>query len=152
MDPLVLNVRTHSFPPLRSSDVGVIRVEARIEHRHYRVRVDRQESRRRRRRGTAHAEVAGGEHGAERGRIRAEQRRALEESGESAEPVGASIGVARPELDAAETGNVEAILEVERSEEHTSELQSLMRISYAVFCLKKKKTENTCTKQHHRTK
>src|SRR3546814_2697505 len=29
-----------------------------------------------------------------------------------------------------------------RSEEHTSELQSLMRISYAVFCLKKKKTTN----------
>src|SRR3546814_3444160 len=29
-----------------------------------------------------------------------------------------------------------------RSEEHTSELQSLMRISYAVFCLKKKKSEN----------
>src|SRR3546814_7159079 len=29
---------------------------------------------------------------------------------------------------------------LERSEEHTSELQSLMRISYAVFCLKKKKT------------
>src|SRR3546814_4454971 len=30
-----------------------------------------------------------------------------------------------------------------RSEEHTSELQSLMRISYAVFCLKKKKTHTT---------
>src|SRR3546814_5645944 len=30
-----------------------------------------------------------------------------------------------------------------RSEEHTSELQSLMRISYAVFCLKKKKVTNT---------
>src|SRR3546814_1283953 len=30
----------------------------------------------------------------------------------------------------------------ERSEEHTSELQSLMRISYAVFCLHKKKTNN----------
>src|SRR3546814_7417280 len=30
-----------------------------------------------------------------------------------------------------------------RSEEHTSELQSLMRISYAVFCLKKKKKNNT---------
>src|SRR3546814_4564454 len=29
-----------------------------------------------------------------------------------------------------------------RSEEHTSELQSLMRISYAVFCLKKKKSTN----------
>src|SRR3546814_7818104 len=31
--------------------------------------------------------------------------------------------------------------EAERSEEHTSELQSLMRISYAVFCLKKKTTD-----------
>src|SRR3546814_5552719 len=35
-----------------------------------------------------------------------------------------------------------------RSEEHTSELQSLMRISYAVFCLKKK-TINTSTVQIH---
>src|SRR3546814_6792744 len=32
-----------------------------------------------------------------------------------------------------------------RSEEHTSELQSLMRISYAVFCLKKKKIDNKRT-------
>src|SRR3546814_8751063 len=31
---------------------------------------------------------------------------------------------------------------VDRSEEHTSELQSLMRISYAVFCLKKKKMQH----------
>src|SRR3546814_3351842 len=31
-----------------------------------------------------------------------------------------------------------AVIDVNRSEEHTSELQSLMRISYAVFCLKKK--------------
>src|SRR3546814_3745545 len=35
--------------------------------------------------------------------------------------------------------------EAARSEEHTSELQSLMRISYAVFCLKKKKHENLQT-------
>src|SRR3546814_6337073 len=37
-----------------------------------------------------------------------------------------------------------------RSEEHTSELQSLMRISYAVFCLKKKKIQTiiTCTRQN----
>src|SRR3546814_1544669 len=34
-----------------------------------------------------------------------------------------------------------------RSEEHTSELQSLMRISYAVFCLKKKKTHKTTYNQ-----
>src|SRR3546814_6726413 len=32
--------------------------------------------------------------------------------------------------------------DAERSEEHTSELQSLMRISYAVFCLKKKRYED----------
>src|SRR3546814_10006549 len=32
-----------------------------------------------------------------------------------------------------------AAIDLDRSEEHTSELQSLMRISYAVFCLKKKK-------------
>src|SRR3546814_5394109 len=35
-----------------------------------------------------------------------------------------------------------------RSEEHTSELQSLMRISYAVFCLKKKTQQHTFTKTH----
>src|SRR3546814_7221961 len=34
---------------------------------------------------------------------------------------------------------------IERSEEHTSELQSLMRISYAVFCLKKKSTYQQTT-------
>src|SRR3546814_8733110 len=34
-------------------------------------------------------------------------------------------------------------IEANRSEEHTSELQSLMRISYAVFCLKKKNRKNT---------
>src|SRR3546814_1901462 len=36
-----------------------------------------------------------------------------------------------------------------RSEEHTSELQSLMRISYAVFCLKKKKQQTKRQKQCH---
>src|SRR3546814_8690528 len=36
----------------------------------------------------------------------------------------------------------------DRSEEHTSELQSLMRISYAVFCLKKKKTKQNIERNH----
>src|SRR3546814_10455032 len=40
-------------------------------------------------------------------------------------------------------GGIMAILGELRSEEHTSELQSLMRISYAVFCLKKKKNNIT---------
>src|SRR3546814_6331686 len=43
--------------------------------------------------------------------------------------------------EAASWGKVSTAMEqMVRSEEHTSELQSLMRISYAVFCLKKKKT------------
>src|SRR3546814_9918908 len=42
---------------------------------------------------------------------------------------------------------------IHRSEEHTSELQSLMRISYAVFCLKKKKRKtNHIIKKLYRTK
>src|SRR3546814_1191993 len=42
------------------------------------------------------------------------------------------------------SSGIEAVQEIltERSEEHTSELQSLMRISYSVFCLKKKKTRS----------
>src|SRR3546814_5738106 len=44
-------------------------------------------------------------------------------------------------------GGAREIPDQARSEEHTSELQSLMRISYAVFCLKKKKTTTHTT--HH---
>src|SRR3546814_5044710 len=47
-----------------------------------------------------------------------------------------------------EPGQMTAILRHWRSEEHTSELQSLMRISYAVFCLKKKKNKNITQQQH----
>src|SRR3546814_3661834 len=47
------------------------------------------------------------------------------------------------------SGHREEVLP-DRSEEHTSELQSLMRISYAVFCLKKKKKNNITHK--HMTK
>src|SRR3546814_6999015 len=54
-----------------------------------------------------------------------------------------------------EIAGMKIAIPVDRSEEHTSELQSLMRISYAVFCLKKKKqntrdtryTQTTTTKQ-----
>src|SRR3546814_5362923 len=42
------------------------------------------------------------------------------------------------------------IVVVCRSEEHTSELQSLMRISYAVFCLKKKKHKKEKTKKEYK--
>src|SRR3546814_3133067 len=47
-------------------------------------------------------------------------------------------------------GQTEIVLRMPmRSEEHTSELQSLMRISYAVFCLKKKKTKHTEHVRHN---
>src|SRR3546814_4761542 len=53
------------------------------------------------------------------------------------------------ELAAARARTLEDLL---RSEEHTSELQSLMRISYAVFCLKKKKTHINPMPHKHTTK
>src|SRR3546814_1065796 len=50
-------------------------------------------------------------------------------------------GVLRPHQDAGK--GLRELPAAARSEEHTSELQSLMRISYAVFCLKKKKQQIT---------
>src|SRR3546814_3177363 len=55
------------------------------------------------------------------------------------------ISNARPSRSSGIFGQDRAIL-AERSEEHTSELQSLMRISYAVFCLKKKKKNHKADK------
>src|SRR3546814_6430437 len=62
-------------------------------------------------------------------------------AGELAIGIEPALGVARIGLDLEVRDRVP--FEVERSEEHTSELQSLMRISYAVFCLKKKKQNKT---------
>src|SRR3546814_2915119 len=47
------------------------------------------------------------------------------------------------QISASLAGEAMKLLAVDRSEEHTSELQSLMRISYAVFCLKKKTTSHS---------
>src|SRR3546814_3541997 len=54
------------------------------------------------------------------------------------EPIISLPGVSRWSVDLAVRRAKDAVA---RSEEHTSELQSLMRISYAVFCLKKKKKQ-----------
>src|SRR3546814_10570845 len=56
---------------------------------------------------------------------------------------GPGVGPQRRDLvgDALDAGAARDEAVLIRSEEHTSELQSLMRISYAVFCLKKKKTK-----------
>src|SRR3546814_3314577 len=55
---------------------------------------------------------------------------------QSPEPRSLTIGEQEPQ----HAGARGVFDDVDRSEEHTSELQSLMRISYAVFCLKKKKS------------
>src|SRR3546814_4381673 len=56
--------------------------------------------------------------------------------------VGASMPIACGLALAAQLRGETRVTVANRSEEHTSELQSLMRISYAVFCLKKKKNQN----------
>src|SRR3546814_7598291 len=63
--------------------------------------------------------------------------------------VDAAIGMLEADITLAEARA--RFSSVMRSEEHTSELQSLMRISYAVFCLKKKK-KKTQQQSHHTNK
>src|SRR3546814_5517746 len=63
------------------------------------------------------------------------------------EPVAAGDAIARPIVEIFVRDDARVI--VERSEEHTSELQSLMRISYAVFCLKKQVLNNTTSHSIH---
>src|SRR3546814_4441658 len=77
-----------------------------------------------------------------------------EEQGERAAQEGGFlvIGYLADELDQRMVEQrLDPLLEIIRSEEHTSELQSLMRISYAVFCLKKKKskTYQQCSTQRY---
>src|SRR3546814_9737052 len=62
-------------------------------------------------------------------------RRAVQRIADAAADAGHAVIRGHPHF-----GRGLARAEIARSEEHTSELQSLMRISYAVFCLKKKKT------------
>src|SRR3546814_3150077 len=57
--------------------------------------------------------------------------------------IGSRMSVSRVEVIRPPITTMASGLWISRSEEHTSELQSLMRISYAVFCLKKKKKHNT---------
>src|SRR3546814_7135923 len=71
----------------------------------------------------------------------------------SAVSVSLLVGAAVPNASAVRPAKLILPPARNRSEEHTSELQSLMRISYAVFCLKKKRkdlTKATLTKRYHK--
>src|SRR3546814_10335148 len=63
------------------------------------------------------------------------------------QPPGSFVLLRPPRASPADIKMPLTIVLQRRSEEHTSELQSLMRISYAVFCLKKKKKTPTRTNQ-----
>src|SRR3546814_1589064 len=91
--------------------------------------------------------------GADR-RARDDQRRARRRrlDGEAAHRRSGGAGIAARRGGLSGNSRLKAEHGMGRSEEHTSELQSLMRISYAVFCLnKKKKTKkkNKMTQLHH---
>src|SRR3546814_4905286 len=81
-------------------------------------------------------EVLGDAHDGEEGAVHG---RELGESGEGGRVRHRHI---HPRCQFGERRRAHGGLHMQRSEEHTSELQSLMRISYAVFCLKKKKQKN----------
>src|SRR3546814_4911142 len=72
---------------------------------------------------------------------RSSNTRASVRSSKSAADIEATLKPLCPSA----TTSCSATSDESRSEEHTSELQSLMRISYAVFCLKKKKTDHNQT-------
>src|SRR3546814_1520122 len=87
---------------------------------------------------------------AERARQRGDRlddRRVLRAGGDVAHEALVDLqAVDRKALEVAERRIAGAeVVDRDRSEEHTSELQSLMRLSYAVFCLKKKKDEYSDT-------
>src|SRR3546814_5407344 len=58
-------------------------------------------------------------------------------------PANATSGTAASGRNCSDGADLRKAIGPARSEEHTSELQSLMRISYAVFCLQQKKTTDT---------
>src|SRR3546814_6514952 len=70
------------------------------------------------------------------------QRQAVTDQRGVAAQFGQCIAKATADTEPVFRGALEKIKSARRSEEHTSELQSLMRISYAVFCLKKKNNKS----------
>src|SRR3546814_8116318 len=78
----------------------------------------------------------------------------VEARGQRRRDVGAAVGVKRAGAHAAEQREAHQFplgRHAGRSEEHTSELQSLMRISYAVFCWKKKNRNDNMKTQKNKT-
>src|SRR3546814_7992051 len=79
-------------------------------------------------------------------------RRYKQDQGESATRARAADDKVRSKVEAPRPKKTTKLGYKDRSEEHTSELQSLMRISYAVFCLKKKQrtiqTNLKCHRKH----
>src|SRR3546814_8424498 len=132
-----MHVRTHSFPTRRSCDLRTLKPRS-----HARRRVGQLARR------LSHYRRSEAARAGCRGARRAARGRASD-----ADVHGAGVAVAALDAGRAQEPQARRWLNraaplppasracPSRSEEHTSELQSLMRISYAVFCLKKKKTQ-----------
>src|SRR3546814_8302285 len=102
--------------------------------------------------------MEGGSKGAERYSASSQRKHAEDESATRQEPRSAADATNRLQRPGPPTTRIcghatirPRIARVKRSEEHTSELQSLMRISYAVFCLKKKKKTPHTNHTHHKS-
>src|SRR3546814_6257257 len=78
-----------------------------------------------------------------RGRHRSHLHRLIQGQAYQPRPTCSDVPTAQPSLRGVQHTPPIVRRDASRSEEHTSELQSLMSISYAVFCLKKKKKEKT---------
>src|SRR3546814_6287915 len=103
---------------------------------------------------TAHDRLYGGFERAYAAQRTTAQQIATDQSGDQRQRQGPQQALAQDHVDLVDNaGRTRQHQQLSvRSEEHTSELQSLMRISYAVFCLKKKTKQTTEQEKHKRRK
>src|SRR3546814_5196022 len=76
---------------------------------------------------------------------------ACQKPASSSSSSGAKVSSTSSSSLSASSSSSSTVTSASRSEEHTSELQSLMRISYAVFCLKKKKNKKSSNRTYPET-
>src|SRR3546814_2683288 len=124
----------------------------RIDDAHYRAALDAARGQYARAEASIRATRLQSQRYTDLAKINAVSRQEADNAQAAAKQAQADVSAQRAAVDAAAINlrytQVRAPISGRRSEEHTSELQSLMRISYAVFCLKKKKLQKYINKRH----